>query len=75
LCYQQDVSCLDPNPIPLLNQGKGYAHSSKISKYLPKYSDPNEWIFMHRAYKMMCLMAKMTSKFNPFSMMFGGGFF
>lgn len=73
--YLKDITCLDPNPTPLLKRGSGYSHGEKITKYLPVYPDPNEWIYMHRAYKMMCLMAKMTSKYNPFNLMFGGGFF
>jgi len=72
---RDNIRCLDPDPKPLLERMSGYTFGDKIRRYLPSYPDPNEWIYMHRPYKMLCLMSKMATKYNPLNLMGSGGFF
>ncbi len=72
--YLKGISCLDPNPTPLVRKGKKFMYASKINSHIPSYPDPNEWIYMHRAYKIMCLMSKLASKYNPLNFFAGGWF-
>ena len=72
--YLSDVTCLDPNAAALEEQKKGSPLLSQIQNYLPFYDNKDEWIAMHRPYKMHCLLSKVASTINPLGM-FGGGFF
>lgn len=68
------VNCLAPDTKPLEAQKKSSSISKSIAKNLPIYDDPDEWVSLHRAYKLHCLTSKMASASNPFGMlgMFGG---
>jgi hypothetical protein len=72
--HLKEITCLDPNAGPLEAQKSGLPLVAQVEKFLPVYRNKEEWIAMHRPYKLHCLLSKVASTINPFSM-FGGGFF
>lgn len=71
----KDITCLDPNAGPLEAQKSGLPLKAQVDKFLPVYKNKEEWIAMHRPYKLHCLLSKVASTINPFSMFGGGGFY
>lgn len=71
----KDITCLDPNAVPLEAQKSGVQLKSQVEQFVPVYKNKEEWIAMHRPYKLHCLLSKVASTINPFSMFGGGGFF
>ena len=76
-CHQHlsEITCLDPNAAALEAQKSGLPLAAQVEKFLPVYRNKDEWIAMHRPYKLHCLLSKVASTINPFSMFGGGGFF
>lgn len=73
--HLKDITCLDPNAAALEAQKSGLPLVAQVEKFLPVYRNKDDWIAMHRAYKLHCLISKVASTINPFSMFGGGGFF
>lgn len=74
-CYQYltSLTCLDPNPTALETEKGSSSLLPQIEKYLPKYKNKDDWIAMHRPYKMACLLSKVALNASPFGL-FGGPF-
>ena len=68
----KDITCLDPDAVGLEAKKAGLPMRAQVDKFLPVYKDKEEWIAMHRPYKLHCLLSKVAATINLFSM-FGGG--